>query len=277
VLRQATAGGLLEKQRLGQQEATEIRQLEGTLGANAAALAQQLNQVQQAETVERATTLKMKQDQYIYNRLSLQLTPSAIPGIGSYVVNNLIAAGIRTAADCINLNYRKIPSVGPRRVAAILAWRQSLESAARRAMPTALSPVEDSAITTKYAPSRTQLQSDLANAQHALATKQSMIQIKYVAARVPFDSQIAMEETRHSSELQKIQADSKRRQESIHLAILHAQQNANQAIAEVEKPSDAFRRAMQAAQWHFTKARLENGKFRSITLRCYMRKVAAGR
>jgi len=278
VLQHATASGLREKQRLDQQEAAELKQLQNTLGVNVSSFVQQLSQLQQAEATERATTLKTKQEQHIQSRLqSLLLTPGAIPGIGAYVVNNLLASGIRTAADCINLNYRKIASVGPRRVSAILAWRQSWENTAKRTMPTALSPIEDSGITAKYAPSRTQIQSQLANAQLLLATHQASIQQKYAAARIPFDAQIATEKAKHGADFQRILTDSKRRQESLQDAILRAHQNAKQAISETEKPFDALRKAAQTAQWHLAKARLENGRFRSITFGRYMRNVAIGR
>ena len=278
LLQQATASALRERQRLDQQEASELKRVQNALGANVSRLAQQLNQSQQAEATERATTLKTKQEQYVQSRLqSLLLTPGAIPGIGAYVVNNLISSGIRTAADCVNLNYLKIPSVGPRRVSAILGWRQSWENTARGTMPTALSAIEDSAITAKHAPSRTQVQLQLTNAQVSLAAQQASIDQKYAAARIPFDSQIAAERTKHNAELQRIQIQSRRRQESSQDAILRAHQNATQAIYEAEKPVHTLRKAVQAAQWRVAKARLENGKFRSITFGHYIRKVAIGR
>lgn len=277
-LRQATASALQQKQRLDQQEAEELKQLQSTLGANVSSLALQLTQSQQAEATERATALKAKQEQHIQNRLqSLELTPGAIPGIGAYVINNLIASGIRTAADCIRLNYFKVPAVGQHRASAILAWRQSWESQAKLTMPTALNPLEDNTIKAKYAASRAQIQSQLSNAQLSLATRQSSIQQKYATARIPFDSQTAIEKAKHGSEVQRIQADSKRRQDALQDAILRARQNANQAIAEIEKPMGAQRRAVQNAQWRVAKARHESGRFRSITFGRYMRNVAIGR
>lgn len=273
----ATAGVMREKQKLDQQEARELTQLQATLGASVSNLARQLNQLQQAETTERAMTLKTKQEQYVQNRLqSLSLTPRAIPGIGAYVVNNLVASGIRTAADCINLRYRKVHSVGPRRVTAILAWRQSLENTAKRTMPTGLSTIEESTITAKYAPSRTQIQPQLASAQLSLATQQSSIQQKYAVARAPLESVIAAQNARYNAELQRIQSDSKKRQESLQQAILRAHQNANNAIAEAEKPVNELHRVVQAARWRAAKARVENDRLRSITFGRYLRKIATG-
>ena len=165
-------------------------------------LSKQLAQLQQAEVIERATVLKTKQDQYVQNRLqSLFLTPGAIPGIGAYVVNNLMASGIRTAADCSSLHYRKISSVGSRRVNAILAWQQSCENTARRSMPTALSTVEDSAITAKYSTStRLKFQSQLSNSQISLTNQQSSIRQRYATARIPFDSQVKLEKRRNMAQ-----------------------------------------------------------------------------
>jgi len=278
VLRQATSSALQSKQQLDQREAAELSQLQNSLGAKASNLAQQLNQSQQAESSERATALRTKQEQHVKNRLqSLLLTPGAIPGIGGFVINNLISAGIRTAADCIALRHRKISSVGPRRVIAILDWRQSWENTARRTMPAALSLIEDNAITAKYAASRTQLQSQLSNAQVSLAALQASIRTRYAAERMPFDSQIAIEKAKHGAELERIRAESQRRQQVLQTAILRAHQNAAQTIAEIEKPLGAQRKAMQAVQWRVAKARHENAKFSSITLPRYMRHVAFGR
>jgi hypothetical protein len=277
-LRQAIASALQQRQRLDQQEAEELKQLQSTLGADVSSLSQQLAQSQQAEATERATALKAKQEQHIQNRLqSLVLTQRSIPGIGAYVINNLVASGIRTAADCIRLNHFKVPAVGQHRASAILAWRQSWENKAKLTMPAALNPLEDNAIKLKYAGSRNQLQSQLSNSQLSLATRQSSIQQKYGTARIPFDSQTAMEKAKHSSELHRILADSKSRQEALRDAILRAGQNANQAIAEIEKPVGAQRRAVQTAQWRVAKGRHESGRFRSITFGRYLRKVAIGR
>jgi hypothetical protein len=279
VLHQATASALREKQRVDQEEAVELKLLQSTLGARVLNLTQQISQSQHAENAERAMALVKKQEEHIRTRLeSIKLTPSAIAGIGPYVINNLIYAGIQNASDCVKLTHRKIPSVGPHRVGAILAWRQGKENQARRTMPTALNRTEDDAITAKYAASRAQLQSDLSSTQLSFATQQSSIQQKHAAAHVPFQSQIAAETVRHSSELQRIQSASKASQDVLQKAILRAHQSATQQIAEIEKPvdADALRAAVQKAQWHVAKARIENGKFRSITFTRYMRKVAIG-
>jgi hypothetical protein len=277
-MRQATANALQQKQRLGQQEAEELTQLQSTLGSNVSSLAQQLAQSQQAEATERAIALKAKQEQHIQNRLqSLVLAPGAIPGIGSYVINNLIAAGIRTAADCNRLNYAKVPAVGQHRASAILAWRQAWEGRAKLTMPGALNSVEDDAIKAKYAASRAQIQLQLSDAQLSFATRKSSIQQKYATARVPLDLQTAVETAKHSSEVQRIQTDSKTRQGALQVATVRAGQNANHAIAEIEKPMGAQRKAVQSAQWRVAKARHESGRFRSITFRRYMRNVLIGR
>lgn len=277
ILHQGTASALREKQRIDQEETAELKRLQSTLGAHASTLTQEINQSQQAETAERTLALMKKQQEHIRIRLeSSKLTPSSIAGIGPYVINNLIYSGIQNAADCAKLTHIKIPSVGPRRVGAILAWRQSMENQAKLTMPKALPRTDDDAITAKYATSRAHLQSELSNTQLSLAAQQSSMQQKYAAARVPFESKILAEKVRHSSELQKILAASKARQDALQEAIARAHQSATQAIAETEKPMDAARAEAQRAQWRVATARVENGKFRSITFARYMRKVAVG-
>lgn len=278
VLQNAIAGAVREKQRLDQEESGQLKQLQGTLGASIASLAQRLRQVQQDETTELATTLTARQDQHIQNHLqTLALTPRSIPGIGAFVVNNLIASGIRTAADCDNLKYQKIRSVGARRVTAILDWRQSMENAARQTMPTALIPAEDRAIRAKYMSSRAQLQSQLASTQASLASQQALTQNKYAAARAPLEFEIAAARAKNSSDTFRIESDSKKRRDALQEAILRAHQHTAHAVSELEKPARSLRTAVQTAQWRLAKARAENGKFRLITFRRFLRKVLIGR
>lgn len=278
VLRQATASAMEGKHRIDQQEASELQQLQNTVGNTISNLTQQIARSQQAEMNELSTLLKDKQREFIHRQLeAVRLTPGAIPGIGTYVINNLIYAGVRTAADCISLQYKKIPSVGQRRVAAILSWRQQLEAEAQRRMPTALPHQEENAIKAKYAGPRAQLQSQMSALQQAMASQEAAIHQRHAAARAPFDSQIAAENTKHAREQQRIQAESKKRQDALQEAITRAHQKAQDAITKVERPAQEQRQALQSAQWSLAKTRVESGRFRKVTFHHYIRHVAIGR
>jgi hypothetical protein len=276
VMRQTTASVLQGKQRIDQQETVELQQMQNTLGTNISSLTQRLNQSLRAETVECAATLRKKQEEYIQNRLEQVRIDGAIPGIGQFVINNLGHKGIRTAADCIRLTRVKVPSVGPRRVVAILDWRQQLEAQARLTMPITLSAYEENAIKSKYAAARVQLESELSNAEKTFKAQEAAIREKYSHARAPFDLQIVTERKKHSSEQQRIAAESKRRQAPLDEAVLRAKQKANEAIAEVERNEACHRGLLKSVQWRLAKARVQSRRFETITFGRYIRGIAIG-
>lgn len=276
-LRQATAAALQGKQRIDQQEAAELQQLPSTLGANASSLAQQINQSLQAETKERARALHKKQEEYVQSQLERVKIEGAIPGIGPYVTNNLAHERIYTAADCKRLTYTKVPSVGPRRVAVMLAWSKQLEAQARLTIPATLNTHEENTIKGKYAASRALLQSQLSTAQEALKTQQTAIKEKHSRSRAPFDSQIAAEKAKHSFEQQRIATETKQRQEVLQEAIRRANQKANEAIAEIEKDELRHREALKAAQWRFAKANAQNRRFERVSFGKYIQRIATGK
>lgn len=278
VLHKSISAAMGEKQRLDQLESGELQHIQNTLGASVSSLLQQLNQSQQAESVERSTALKNIQDQHIQTRLAaFRLGPGVMPGIGSYVINNLAYAGIRTAADCAQLRYKKIPSVGARRIGTILAWYQACEAQAKRTMPTTLNHAADATITAKYASSRSVLQFQLSSSQASLDAQRSSIQQKYRAASAPFDSNVATATNNHALELQRIDVESRKRLEVLQDAAIRAHKSANQDVVENEKPLGPLRAALKTAQWRVARARIENGKFRTVRFGRYMREVVFGR
>jgi hypothetical protein len=277
-LRQATASAMQTKHRIDQQEASELQQIHDTLGTGASKLAQQIAQSQQAEVNEVASALKAKQQDFIRHRLeAVRLSTGTIPGIGTYIINNLIYAGIRTAADCNSLQYKKVPSVGPRRVSAILAWRQQLEAEAQKRMPKALTPQEESAIRSKYIAPRAQLQSQMTIVQETMVSREAEVRQRHASARAPIDSQIGVEKGKEAEARKRIQAESRRRQDILQEGMARAQQRAKDAIAELEKPVREQRQALQSAQWKVAKARIESGRYRKVTFGRYVRHVAIGR
>ena len=276
VMRQATASALQSKQRIDQQEAAELQQVQGTLAAKVASLAQQLNQSQHAENVQRSNTLQKRQEDYIQYQLERVNIDGAIPGIGRFVINNLAHEGIRTAADCIRLTYVKVPSVGRRRVAVILDWRQQLEAEAKLTMPTALNTSDENMIRTKSASSRALIQSQLSNAQDALKAQQIAIKERCLRSRSPFDSQIAAEKAKHSLEQQRIAAESKRRQEVLQESIICANHKANEAVAQIDKDEAGHRGLLKSVQWCLAKEKVQSRRLETVSYGRYIRRMTIG-
>ena len=274
--RQATVAALQAKQRIDQAEAAEIKQIQSTLGNSVSNLTQQLNRSAYAESVERSSTLQKKQQEYVQHQLEHIEIEGAIPGIGGFLTSNLEAAGIRTAADCFRLTYVKVSGVGPRRVAAILAWWHGLETRARLTMPSTLSAHEETTIKSKYEAQRTQLQGQLLSAEQALKTAQTAVQQKHANSRAPFDSQIALEKSKQSVELQRIATESRKRQESLYEAVRRTKQKANDAVNEAQKDEPGHRQMLKALQWKLAKAKMQRGRFEMVTFRRYIRRVAIG-
>lgn len=116
--------------------------------------------------------------------------------MGSGTVTNLIAAGIRTAADFTGVRYVqgsrygnrdaylirsnghqvKIPGVGEVRAAALESWRGSLEQRARKLAPTSVGVQERAAIRQQFAAQKKKYEAEITQAEDAARHKRDQLQ-----------------------------------------------------------------------------------------------------
>jgi hypothetical protein len=261
--------------RLGQQEQSELVSLQA--GALVATLSAQLGSLQGRESAEFSTALKKKQEEYVQTAMEAhRLEVGTIAGIGAYIVNNLAAEGIRTAADCQRLVYRKISAVGPRREQAILSWAKQIESRMHSTVPTALDRNEENAIRSKYGAEKMRLQAQLSSAQATLKAQEEAIRRRYAIARGPVLAEIDRLTNACDRKKTQIRADMKSRTQAFEAGIATEQQKANSAVLDQEKRAGAQRQAVRDASWKLAKARAELGRFKNATFPRYFRRIVIG-
>ncbi|MFH8219705.1 hypothetical protein ACH4C2_08400 [Streptomyces sp. NPDC018057] len=145
-----------------------------------------------------------------------------LSNMGSGTVTNLIAAGIRTAADFTGVRYVqgsrygnrdaylirsnghqvKIPGVGEVRAAALESWRASLEQRARKSAPTSVGVQERAAIRQQFAAQKKRYEAEITQAENAARHKREQLQQR-VTTRL---QQANMEKQQHQAATQQQRA-----------------------------------------------------------------------
>jgi hypothetical protein len=155
-------------------ERAALAEIDQRLGATMTRLNQARQALRQAEAAEVNRRLKRLQDRSLAQALTRHRVISArIDGIGMGMKARLLAAGIFTAADIVQVSYQpghggvevtvpggervQITGIGPARSAALASWRHRLEADCRAALPAALPPAEAAAIQGGYLTRRQRL------------------------------------------------------------------------------------------------------------------------
>jgi serine/threonine protein kinase len=180
------------------------------------------------------------------------------PGIGQGLVARLDAAQIRTAADFIgyrdgmiirpNKTMVRVADIGPSRGNSLAAWRDQLETAARRTAPNALPRAEADALARALEADMANTEAQAAGARGDASHELAEVQRKYQAELANLDRQI-----------RQAQAESKARQANVAVQI----GNAERAEAQLKSQLD--------------QARQQHAAYRQITLVRYLTFVAIGR
>ncbi len=161
---------------LPSQEQQELRRLESQIGTEVDLLVSNVQQLKSRRDAELAGALKSCQDQVVESHLrKVKLSTATIPGIGSQLKARLAAAGYISAAD-IGARYGHVPGIGSSKAAAIIAWRQQVESPIRvREAPKSLPPNQIASIEQRYESQIRQVEQSLAHERAQLiASKQSL-------------------------------------------------------------------------------------------------------
>ena len=82
-----------------------------------------------------------------------------IPGIGAAKVQSLISSGVYTAADVTRDSVMKVRGFGPSLTDEVVAWRNRLETGARRTLSVTASPRDVDAVRRRFAPEKAALSS----------------------------------------------------------------------------------------------------------------------
>ena len=154
------------------------------------------------ETNEISQALTNFQNQFLANQLArYDLARARITGIGVEMKRRLSAAGVRTAADIIDVRVMQttrggyssstayleiqgrgrihVDGIGPEKALDLLAWRRGLESAMRARLPLLLPQPDESAIRSKYQSRRQSLDRQEADGKQDARQMKDAVQVKY--------------------------------------------------------------------------------------------------
>lgn len=194
---------ILENQRnCNEKEKQEIATIDDELNKILAQMNIKLRDIGKLESTELLTALNNIQNQFIAKQLSAHdISRANIPGIGSTMKSRLMAAGIRTASDIINVStyytwsggYSRevanievagkgrvhVDGIGPVKAKEILDWKNDILTKIRSRMPQSLEPSQVSAIKFKYQSQRKGLEQQIINAKQSSEQKKISVRQKY--------------------------------------------------------------------------------------------------
>jgi hypothetical protein len=257
---------------LSSSEASKLHSIQGTIGKQISDLDHRLSGLSNQEAAEKSNALATLLDRHVQSYLrSHPVDGSWVPGIGAAYKSRLAASGFVTAAD-IDWTVSRVHGIGPTRQSALVSWRQTLESEARRSPPQ-LSQQDRWAIENKY-------RQECASIGTAKQQFQMQFDIQ-VASTKQFFSEARQ---RCSDEEQQLRAASAQRKAQI-------QKDHSSEIAELDKQIVAARNhatptlndsssKLQQAQkhifglrWQMAKHEKEGQRFSSIRFQNYLRKI----
>ncbi len=145
-----------------QQQAAALQKIQLYIGGKVSSLDRQIRDLDQGQSTELTTVLRLKQDEHVNNYLRrFVIDDVLVVGIGQTYKLRLRMAGVVTAADVDpRWGVQGVHGIGPRRAEALASWRRSIESRARASMPQTLSQREAAAIQVKYQHRRASLETE---------------------------------------------------------------------------------------------------------------------
>ncbi|MHC1743963.1 MAG: helix-hairpin-helix domain-containing protein [Syntrophobacteraceae bacterium] len=185
-----------------QKEKDEISKIDGKLQGALSKIRSELQPIRNAESKEIDDLLTKLQKEFLTTQLRRHdLSNASIQGIGAKMKDRLLAAGIRTAADIIQVKLQSshygrytnqfamievlgkgwshIEGIGPQKASALLSWRQSFESRYRANAPRSVPQNQQAAIRAKYQNQILVLESKADAAKQTLQLDKNTVHQKY--------------------------------------------------------------------------------------------------
>ncbi len=167
-------------------------------------LQQRIQDLDGAEAREITDFLSALQQRHVHAwMVQATLDNARIPGIGQAFKISLMVSGYRTAFD-IDRGIEHISGIGPMRSAALMFWRQQVESQARASAPTSLSRNDEAAIRSKYIAQRNALQMQADAINKGMADKEREIRGAYKVRNESLEGQAEFARRRCDEELKNI-------------------------------------------------------------------------
>ena len=195
-----TAPLLKEQQHLRQQEADARRSVQQTLGPKLSALQRELGGLGQAEKDELARRLREQQDQFVKNALfKFGVIDANIPTLDRVQRMRLVVAGIVSAGD-VDARVGAVSGMQPARTAAVLAWRQSLETHARLVAPKALAPREAEQIRKQFERRRGDLEKQRRELEATRQKQEQAVKAQFVGRLSKLNALLSTLNQRHDQD-----------------------------------------------------------------------------
>jgi hypothetical protein len=188
---------------LSDQEASGLRKLQQTVGAELTRVNRDLAALDQQRVKDETDALDAIQKKWVLQRLgSAFISNASIRNIGPERRQALASAGIRTAADMKRRGLHGIPGIGELLQQSLLQWANRLETRAMHSRPTTLPQADIDVIRATYDQKRTSLLVRQGSLQNQLVDEQSRIassrqqgldrlKVEEEQVRAKFDAEVA--------------------------------------------------------------------------------------
>ena len=257
------------------QQAAEIRSAEARTNAAIGSLTSELTTLSAAEQSERALVLLSIQTQHVKDSLQRQpLARANISGIGPKLIERLAEVGVVTAAEVSRARLFRASGIGPKRAAALMQWRESIERKAHASMPKALPPAEDQRLRAKYALLAQALSSQIEDHRRQLESTKRAIQGQYQAQLKQLDAEIASTRARADQQLSQVRAKYQGEEQRVHMELRKANEQHVAARRAIERERAGVERTLFQARLAVARKEREFGAFRAITFTNYVACVA---
>jgi hypothetical protein len=255
-------------------ETNKLNSIQGTLGNQVADLDRKISGLIQKEADEKTKALNSLQDMHVQNYLrSRWVRSSSIPGIGETYKTRLAYSGFATAAD-IDWRVRRVQGIGQTRGAALIAWRQSLESIARRSAP-GLSSTERQTIENKYRQERQSLETDKQRLKTQMSSQIASVRQYFADVRQSVNDE---EQQLRSANAQKkvcIQQEHGANVVTLDKDAVAARNQAAPTLSELSQKLQNAQKQIFALKWQSAKKEKEGRRFASLRFRNYLHSIVS--
>lgn len=266
-----------KRAKLDLEEAQQVARIREPIQAKLKALDQKLTALRSAEADELGSVLKQLQASFVLNDLrSHSIERASVSGIGPKIKENLILAGVRSAADVEYHRVIGVERIGQHLASSLVAWRKDVERSAANRMPKSLDRATEAAIKNRYA---TQVQAvtkerSLESAALPLQEKAARSLYASVRADIPKEEdaakQTAEASVRSTHGLYAVQYS------RLVEAVRTVEASTAEQIKEVEPRLMRLQKDLASLRWRKETLRLQNEGMAAVTFPRYMRRVFLG-
>jgi hypothetical protein len=256
-----------EQSQLRQREREELARAEAELLQALTRLNAERQSLQLQEKEARVREIRKAQEEFIRHGLAQhRVTSGAVYGIWDDLITRLKAAGIRSAADVVDLQvvprrwgtrvsdvtYLKladgrhvhVPGIGPKKAAALLEWRRNIRTALERAAPRTLSVQQDACIRQEYGPRFQDLDLRESGERENIRRKKSDISARYEDLQRTLNARISQLEAEAAS-----------------------------ARRERETRAQALLTTVRREQWQYNNAHRDLKAYRTVRFATYLKRL----